>query len=88
MTLVSSTPLLTEARKQGYGIVAFNVHTLEMLQAVVEAAEESRSPLILQTTVGTVKHLASTISSAQPRRRRSRPAYLSRCTWITAKTLN
>ncbi|WP_181956624.1 class II fructose-bisphosphate aldolase [Paenibacillus piri] len=57
MPLVSSTPLLQEARKQGYGIVAFNVHTLEMLQAVVEAAEESRSPLILQTTVGTVKHL-------------------------------
>ncbi|WP_027086285.1 class II fructose-bisphosphate aldolase [Cohnella panacarvi] len=57
MSLVSSTPLLLEARKQGYGIVAFNVHTLEMLQAVVDAAEESRSPLILQTTVGTVKHL-------------------------------
>ncbi|MDF2959659.1 MAG: tagatose-bisphosphate aldolase [Paenibacillus sp.] len=57
MALVSSTPLLQEARKQGYGIVAFNVHTLEMLQAVVDAAEESRSPLILQTTVGTVKHL-------------------------------
>jgi tagatose 1,6-diphosphate aldolase GatY/KbaY len=57
MTLVSSTPLLVEARRQGYGIVAFNVHTLEMLQAVTAAAEESRSPLILQTTVGTVKHL-------------------------------
>jgi tagatose 1,6-diphosphate aldolase GatY/KbaY len=57
MTLISSTPLLVEARKQGYGIVAFNVHTLEMLQAVVDAAEESHSPLILQTTVGTVKHL-------------------------------
>jgi tagatose 1,6-diphosphate aldolase GatY/KbaY len=57
MTLVSSTPLLVEARKQGYGVVAFNVHTLEMLQAVVDAAEECRSPLILQTTVGTVKHL-------------------------------
>jgi len=57
MSLVSSTPLLVEARKQGYGIVAFNVHTLEMLQAVVDAAAESRSPLILQTTVGTVKHL-------------------------------
>ncbi|MGG4033560.1 class II fructose-bisphosphate aldolase [Paenibacillus cisolokensis] len=57
MALVSSTPLLIEARQRGYGIVAFNVHTLEMLQAVVEAAEESRSPLILQTTVGTVKHL-------------------------------
>ncbi len=57
MGLVSSTPLLQDARKNGYGIVAFNVHTLEMLQAVVEAAEETRSPLILQTTVGTVKHL-------------------------------
>lgn len=57
MSLVSSTPLLVEAREKGYGIVACNVHTLEMLQAVVEAAEECRAPLILQTTVGTVKHL-------------------------------
>jgi tagatose 1,6-diphosphate aldolase GatY/KbaY len=57
MGLVSSTPLLVEARKNGYGVVAFNVHTLEMLQAVVDAAEETGSPLILQTTVGTVKHL-------------------------------
>jgi len=55
--LVNSTPLLQAARAGGYSITAFNVHTLEMLQAVVEAAEELRSPLILQTTVGTVKHL-------------------------------
>lgn len=57
MPLVSSTPMLQQARKEGYGICAFNVHTLEMLQGVVEAAEETKSPLILQTTVGTVKHL-------------------------------
>lgn len=57
MTLVSSTPLLQKARAEGYCIGAFNVHTLEMLQAVVEAAEETRSPLIIQSTVGTVKHL-------------------------------
>ncbi|RAV21881.1 class II fructose-bisphosphate aldolase [Paenibacillus contaminans] len=55
--LVSSTPLLQAARANGYCIGAFNVHTLEMLQAVVEAAEELEAPLILQTTVGTVKHL-------------------------------
>jgi tagatose 1,6-diphosphate aldolase GatY/KbaY len=55
--LISSTSMLQTARKNGYGITAFNVHTLEMLQAVVEAAEELQSPLILQTTVGTVKHL-------------------------------
>jgi len=59
MTLVSSTPLLVEAREKGYAVPAFNVHTLEMLQAVVEAAEESGSPLILQTTTGTVKHLGA-----------------------------
>lgn len=57
MPLVSSTPLLQAARANGYCIGAFNVHTLEMLQAVVEAAEETQSPLIIQTTVGTVKHL-------------------------------
>lgn len=59
MPLVSSTHLLEAARAQGYGIGAFNVHTLEMLQAVVEAAEETQSPLILQSTVGTVKHLGA-----------------------------
>ncbi|RED64034.1 class II fructose-1,6-bisphosphate aldolase [Cohnella lupini] len=59
MTLVSSTPLLAKARAEGYCIGAFNVHTLEMLQAVVEAAEETRSPLIIQSTVGTVKHLGA-----------------------------
>ncbi|GAB2696395.1 class II fructose-1,6-bisphosphate aldolase [Paenibacillus thermoaerophilus] len=57
MPLVSSTPMLQAARAGGYCIGAFNVHTLEMLQAAVEAAEELRSPIILQTTVGTVKHL-------------------------------
>ena len=57
MPLVSSTPMLQKARREGYAVVAFNVHTLEMLQAVVDAAEETKSPLILQTTVGTVKHL-------------------------------
>ncbi|WP_068773741.1 ketose-bisphosphate aldolase [Paenibacillus sp. FJAT-26967] len=55
--LISSTAMLQTARKNGYGITAFNVHTLEMLQAVVDAAEELQAPLILQTTVGTVKHL-------------------------------
>ncbi|KKO52214.1 class II fructose-bisphosphate aldolase [Paenibacillus sp. DMB20] len=57
MTLISSTPLLETARGGGYCVGAFNVHTLEMLQAVVEAAEETQSPLIIQSTVGTVKHL-------------------------------
>lgn len=59
MPLVSSTPLLQAARAGGYCIGAFNVHTLEMLQAVVEAAESLNSPLIIQSTVGTVNHLGA-----------------------------
>ncbi|WP_018750246.1 class II fructose-1,6-bisphosphate aldolase [Paenibacillus sanguinis] len=57
MPLISSTEMLQAARREKYAVAAFNVHTLEMLQAVVEAAVETASPLIIQTTVGTVKHL-------------------------------
>ncbi|SDK19947.1 tagatose 1,6-diphosphate aldolase GatY/KbaY [Paenibacillus sp. ov031] len=57
MPLISSTEMLQTARRDQYAIAAFNVHTLEMLQAVVEAAVETESPLIIQTTVGTVNHL-------------------------------
>ncbi|RNB87175.1 ketose-bisphosphate aldolase [Brevibacillus fluminis] len=64
MALVSSTAMLTRAREEGYCIAAFNVHTLEMLQAVVEAAEEAEAPLILQSTVGTVKHLGASYMAA------------------------
>lgn len=57
MPLISSTEMLRLARNNKYAVGAFNIHTLEMLQAVVEAAIETQSPLIIQTTVGTVKHL-------------------------------
>jgi tagatose 1,6-diphosphate aldolase GatY/KbaY len=74
MALVSSTSMLQAARAGGYCIGAFNVHTLEMLQAVAEAAAETESPLIIQSTVGTVKHLgpeylaaAATVASNQYR---------------------
>lgn len=85
MPLVSSTPMLQAARAGGYGIGAFNVHTLEMLQAVVEAAEETNSPLILQTTVGTVKHLgedyiAAAAQAAADRSRVSIALHLDHCT--------
>jgi len=59
MPLTSTTAVLRHARKHGYAVAAFNVHTLEMMQAVVDAAIESEAPLILQTTVGTVQHLGA-----------------------------
>ena len=56
MSLVTSKELLLDAQKNGYAIGAFNVENMEMVQAVVAAAEELSSPVILQTTPGTLKY--------------------------------
>lgn len=54
--LVSGKEVLLDAQKQGYAVGAFNVENMEMVQAVVEAAEEMHAPVILQTTPSTVKY--------------------------------
>lgn len=56
MALVSSKELLLKAQKEQYAIGAFNVENMEMVQAVVAAAEELQSPVILQTTPSTIKY--------------------------------
>ena len=56
MALVTTKQLLLDAQRGGYAIGAFNVENMEMVQAVVEAAEELRSPVIMQTTPSTVKY--------------------------------
>ena len=49
MPLVTKN-LLLDAQKGGYAVGAFNVENLEMVQAVVSAAEELNAPVILQAT--------------------------------------
>ena len=56
MPLVTSKELLLNAQKNGYAVGAFNVENMEMVQAVVAAAEELRSPVLMQTTPGTLKY--------------------------------
>lgn len=56
MSLVTTKELLLDAQKNGYAVGAFNVENMEMVQAVVAAAEELHSPVILQTTPSTVKY--------------------------------
>lgn len=56
MGLINPIKMLKNAQSSGYAIAAFNVHNLETIQAVAEAAWEERSPLIIQTTPGTLKH--------------------------------
>lgn len=54
--LVTSKELLLDVQRQGYAIGAFNIENMEMAQAVISAAEELRSPVIVQTTPGTLKY--------------------------------
>lgn len=56
MPLVTTKQLLLDAQKGGYAVGAFNVENMEMVQAVLAAAEELRSPVIMQTTPSTVKY--------------------------------
>ena len=54
--LVSSKELLLDAKKNKYAVGAFNVENMEMVIAVLNAAEETKSPVIMQTTPGTIKY--------------------------------
>ncbi|MCD7887107.1 MAG: tagatose-bisphosphate aldolase subunit GatY [Clostridiales bacterium] len=54
--LTTSKELLLDARKKGYAVGVFNVENMEMVQAVVAAAEEMRAPVILQTTPSTLRY--------------------------------
>lgn len=58
MSLVTSTEMLKDAQKNGYAVGAFNVENMEMAMAVVEAAEEMRAPVMLQTTPSTLRYAA------------------------------
>ena len=56
MPLVTTKEMLLNAQKGNYAVGAFNVENMEMVMAVMEAAEELKSPVIMQTTPSTVKY--------------------------------
>ncbi|MDE2304115.1 MAG: fructose-bisphosphate aldolase class II [Gammaproteobacteria bacterium] len=56
MALVSLRQLLDHAAENDYGLPAFNVNNLEQIQAIMEAAQETQSPVILQASAGARKY--------------------------------
>lgn len=48
--------MLLDAQKGGYAVGAFNAENMEMVQAIIAAAEELRAPVMIQTTPGTIKY--------------------------------
>ncbi len=56
MAFISLRQLLDHAAEHGYGVPAFNVNNLEQIQAIMEAAQATRSPVILQASAGARKY--------------------------------
>jgi fructose-bisphosphate aldolase class II len=54
--LVSGKELFQAAKQGGYAVGAFNVNNMEIVQAILEAAEEEKSPVFLQASQGAIKY--------------------------------
>ena len=56
MAFISLRQVLDHAAEHGYGVPAFNVNNLEQIHAIMEAAQETQSPVILQASAGARKY--------------------------------
>ncbi len=56
MALVSLRQLLDHAAEHAYGLPAFNINNLEQIQAIMQAADECDSPVIMQASAGARKY--------------------------------
>lgn len=56
MALISMRQLLDHAAEYGYGVPAFNVNNLEQMRAIMEAADQTDSPVIVQASAGARKY--------------------------------
>ncbi|MAY41257.1 MULTISPECIES: class II fructose-bisphosphate aldolase [unclassified Neptuniibacter] len=59
MALISMRQLLDHAAEYNYGIPAFNVNNLEQMRAIMEAANKTNSPVIVQASAGARKYAGS-----------------------------
>ena len=55
MPLVTSKEMLLKAQEGGYAVGAFNAENMEMVKAIIQAAEELKAPVMIQTTPSTIK---------------------------------
>ncbi len=56
MALITMRQLLDHAAEHGYGVPAFNVNNMEQMRAIMEAAHETDSPVIVQASAGARKY--------------------------------
>lgn len=56
MPLVTSKEMLLNAQKGGYAVGAFNAENMEMVKAIIAAAQELSAPVMIQTTPSTIRY--------------------------------
>ena len=59
--LINTREMFEKAIKGGYAIPAFNFNNMEQLQAIIKAAAETKSPVILQVSKGARNYANSTL---------------------------
>ena len=64
MSYVTSKEMLLKAQAGGYAVGAFNAENMEMVKAIIAAAEELNAPVMIQTTGGTIKYGSETTYAA------------------------
>ncbi|WP_153730348.1 class II fructose-bisphosphate aldolase [Sporosarcina obsidiansis] len=57
MPLVSMKEMMIQGKKQGYAVGQFNINNLEYTQAILQAAEEEKSPVILGVSEGAARYM-------------------------------
>lgn len=62
MPLVSMKEMLIKAKSEGYAVGQFNINNLEFTQAILQAAEEEKSPVILGVSEGAGKYMGGFIA--------------------------
>jgi len=56
MPLVTTKEMFEKSMKEGYAIGAFNINNMEIIQGIVDAASENKSPVILQVSSSAIKY--------------------------------
>ncbi|AZR74036.1 fructose-1,6-bisphosphate aldolase, class II [Anoxybacter fermentans] len=64
MALVPMSQILNKAQAEGYAVGGFNMNNLESLQAIIETAEEERSPVIVQLSEGALRYVGIDYATA------------------------
>ena len=80
MALVPVTDLLERAEAGGYAVGAFNCNNMEIVQAIIAAAEAENAPVIMQASQGAIKYAGIDYIVAMARLAAETPMCRWRCT--------